>query len=135
MLKFLVAVTLALVVLFPVVAGEMKILKDSLGNYTLAREQPTDTGITVQEGLSLTSEQLAGIVNGKPILLGNQKKNQRWTEYLTHISYDEISTEQVVLDRKMVKKVSKTTEKKVEFFNPFFILAAIYIVCMILLFY
>ena len=117
---------------FSAVAGEMKILKDSSG-YSIIKEEAKDTGLVMQEGLVLTQEQLAHVIETKePLPLNVEKKNQRWDKYALHIKYENVSTEQAMLEGKVIKKVPKTVTVEKESFSPFFILAVVYIVCMIL---
>ncbi len=116
---------------FSAVAGEMKILKDSSG-YSIIKEEAKDTGLVMQEGLVLTREQLAHVIETKePLPLNVEKKNQRWDKYLLHIEYENVSMEQVVLEGTMVKKIQKMVTEKRETFNPFFICALIYVLAMV----
>ena len=115
---------------FSAVAGEMKILKDSSG-YSVVKEEAKDTGLVMQDGLVLTKEQLASIIDKKePLLLNVKKVSPRWGKYFLHIEHQAVSTEQVVLDGMTVKKVAKAVVEKRETFNPLFISALIYILCM-----
>ena len=113
------------------VAGEMKILKDSSGGYSVVKEEAKDTGLVMQDGLVLTKEQLASIIDKKePLLLNVKKVSPRWGKYFLYIEHQIVSTEQAVLDGTTVKKVSKVVIEERKMFNPFFISALIYILCM-----
>ena len=126
-----ILVLLAFFFSFSAVAGEMKILKDSSG-YSIIKEEAKDTGLVMQEGLVLTRKQLAHVIETKePLLLNVEKRNQRWDTYLLHIKYENVSTEQVVLDGTMVKKIQKMVTEERKTFNPLFIGALIYVLAMV----
>lgn len=120
---------------FSAVAKEIRVLKGPEGYVLEETSVLQDTGIKVDgdlKALGLTREQLASLIDkNEPVLLNVQQRNARWSKYLTHIEYDAVSTEQVVRDGMTIRKVSRTvvTERK-EFFNPFFICALIYTLCM-----
>lgn len=126
---------LVLLLVFPlVVMAEGRVVQDSAG-YHVVEEQQKDVGIIVETGLDLSSEQLARIIDKKEsVPIDVQTKSASWDRYLVHIEYENVSTLQAVLDGVIVKKVHETVTERVVIFNPFFIFALFYIVCMIIVY-
>ena len=98
----------------------LKILKETPRGLQHYQRGGEGHGVVVQGGLVLTERQLAHVIERRnPAHSMLRKRNQRWDTYLLHIKYENVSTEQVVLDGTMVKKIQKMVTEERKTFNPF----------------
>ena len=105
-----------------------KVLKNSSGYHILTSEK--DTGIMIEEGLSLTSEEFARIIEeGREVPL-NSTVELSWSN-LTHLMRKSQATKVARLDNNgFIRAIEKQWETAEEIFNLFFLVASVYIILM-----
>lgn len=129
---FLVSVVVILLsqVVSPVFAGQTVVVRKGQTLSTLdkfdAGEEPKEIGVTVESGLSLTSEQLAKIVDKKESILLNQSvKPLLWSDFID-LEYEATSTEQISLVGNEIRKVNHTVVTKYNKENFSFLLLTVF---------
>jgi hypothetical protein len=127
----------ALLTLFSIAtyAGERSILKGA-GGYHIASEALQNTGVVIEDGLTLSSEQLALLIDQhqSSIPLDRTRTFVGWND-LFHARYVVVTTAQAVRIGDRIQRVAKDAREQEVVLNFFFPFALLYVSCMLVFYY
>ena len=126
---FVLAMLLSIIASTASGADTIPVVRGSSGFF--AQEPVVATSVSIERALVpvLTSAQLDQIIkHDARIPLDKTTKRTGWDSTYTHLTYEDTVTKYAALDGSVIRTVEKTIVEKGGEFNPFFFIAAAYLV-------